>query len=247
VSNQLSSAQKKTTPQPDRNAAGKSPKFIGEGELNRMKKLLMLMVAFTLVAGLASASTLQALCTSAGGGLGSNTLAAVAVMCPDFNPLTELPAGYFLNSVTVTGNDSFAGGLAGTNSWNFNYTGINSGFEVPGTGGGNQCAGSGSSTTCTDPVSGGVNGGNSYTFGGVQSSGLGTYEGSTNWSFATVSAALTSGAGTGVGTGGDVVAQATVTYDYELISTTPEPMSMMLVGGGLLGLGLLSSKLRKKA
>jgi hypothetical protein len=38
-----------------------------------------------------------------------------------------------------------------------------------------------------------------------------------------------------------------IDFEYFQNSTTPEPMTMMLVGGGLLGVGLLASKRRKKA
>ena len=42
-------------------------------------------------------------------------------------------------------------------------------------------------------------------------------------------------------------ADAAVYISIDYSNSVPEPMSMMLVGGGLLGLGLLTSKLRKKA
>src|ERR1039458_4077528 len=104
-----------------------------------MKKLLMLMAAFTLVVGIASASTIGGLCTSVGGGLASNVIYPTQIDCPDlFNPLLlssgSLPVGYYLASVKVTGDDSFAGGLLGTNTWTFTYFDIGPGFWTLGTG-----------------------------------------------------------------------------------------------------------------
>ena len=56
-----------------------------------------------------------------------------------------------------------------------------------------------------------------------------------------ISSALSAGSVT------DSTAGVVIEFDYTQNSTTPEPMTMMLVGGGLLGLGLAVSKRRKKA
>jgi|SRR5271157_2603365 len=208
-----------------------------------MKKLLMLTVAFMLVAGIASASTVTLLCTVVGGTIGSNSFASGAINCPDWNPAGY--TGYFLDSVQVNGNDSFAGGL-GTGTFTFSYTGINPDFLVPASGT-NGCSGSGGSNSCSDAVTGFVGAVSAYIFGPTDGTpaDLSNYSGTGTWTFASVSGTLTSGSG--LGTGGVIVTQASVTYDYFPTQTTPEPMSMLLVGGGLLGLGLAASKLRKKA
>jgi hypothetical protein len=58
-----------------------------------------------------------------------------------------------------------------------------------------------------------------------------------------------SGGGGNVGTAVNTSAQmsAEIDYTYSPASTTPEPVSMGLLGGGLLGLGFLAKRRRRKS
>ena len=199
-----------------------------------MKKFLLLMAVLTLVSGVASANAIFETCTpfeltfAAGtGGPTTETCAAVSI-----------PSGWsFTTAEEYSIADYTGGGGSTTNTVQTTFTNSAVGLA----------AFSGSPANCS--VTGGANsapsGCNSnYSFGGSMGT-LPFLTGAASTAAAgftvSISSALSAGSVT------DSTAGVVIEFDYTQNSTTPEPMTMMLVGGGLLGLGLAVSKRRKKA
>jgi len=194
-----------------------------------MKKLLFLMAASVLVAGIASAQSITLLCTPVGSSLGTYSLSSTAVNCPLFNTTTELPSGDQLTSVAVTGNDSFDNSLGAT-TVTFTYSSITTGFAGAGIAP-NGCQNSGASNPCTDILSGYPGGSASnYPFGGTVTSGLAGFESASTGTWTLASLAITF-TGAGASSVGNAGVEELVTYDYAPTGATPEPMSLMMVGG----------------
>jgi hypothetical protein len=220
-----------------------------------MKKLLLLIVAFALVSGVASASTMtiQCLNPNAVSPNGSSILALTELDCPQWN---GLPGGDYLSSVTLDLEDSFNQGqpINATNQFTFTYTNVDSDVGLVGPGGSpNGCIlPTGSSNTCQDTITGTAAAGTNlglgvyYQLGAIITTDLAHYLGSGNFMIADVAGQPGPLGGAVLGTG-QISASSFVTFTYYPNNITPEPMTMMLVGGGLLGLGLLVSKRRKKA
>jgi hypothetical protein len=80
---------------------------------------------------------------------------------------------------------------------------------------------------------------------------LANYMGATNFALGATTKSLTTfaGGGNNIDTSVTTTAEfrAEVDYTYAPASTAPEPVSMGLLGGGLLGLGLLSKRRRRKS
>jgi hypothetical protein len=80
---------------------------------------------------------------------------------------------------------------------------------------------------------------------------LANYVGATDFALGASTKSLTtfSGGGNNIDTSVTTTAEfrAEVDYTYTPASSTPEPVSMGLFGGGLLGLGLLSKRRRRKS
>ena len=223
-----------------------------------MKKILLLVTVLMMVVGVASANTVTLLCGSLGslpnsgtstflngvaangsGGTASITGSVGTITCNSF----AVPNGYTLTTISLIGSDDASQPLDGGSGiqWTWNKTaGLT--LSPPLTTTVNQETASGFSFgTCTS-LSGDLPCDNTATYGltigGGSSTGAFTF---------TVSSAIAGGDGTGVGPTGNTNAQLGIDFEYFQNSTTPEPMTMMLVGGGLLGLGLAVSKRRKKA
>jgi hypothetical protein len=208
-----------------------------------MKKILFLMVALMLVAGVVSASTILEGCSLGAPPTETSTSGpiSVSVMCAPFASVvaTLLSEGYYLNDLDLEFTNTYSTGVnTGTNTFSFVYSGFSASWApVAGTG---YAAGA-----WTETVSGGVVA-SSWSPGGPYF--IAAYD-TTPSTFAAIEAGGTIGnaavSGGTLDVNGHADAAVYISIDYS--NSVPEPMSMMLVGGGLLGLGLLTSKLRKKA
>ena len=200
-----------------------------------MKKFLLLMAVLTLVSGVASANSIFETCTpfeftfTAGSG-GAQTATCAAA---------SIPGGWTFTTAEEFFIADYAGGGGGTtNTVQTSYTNFGAGLTAFGAITNPEC-------TITGGANSAPSGCNSnYSFGGSMGT-LPFLTGAASTAAAgfTVSISSSLTAGTVTASSAGVV----IEFDYTQNSTTPEPMSMMLVGGGLLGLGLVASKLRKKA
>jgi len=215
-----------------------------------MKKVLFLLVALTLVSGIASASSIYVYCVPSPG-----TFAWGAAGLPAQNGSTScagetLPAGYTITSVEVYYLADFQFGQTTNGSNNTINTieqangagawasaGGSGGPPGPGQSDPYTCVTSGQFSSNTGPCTGFAPLGLSAAFS-YATAGLGTN------TFAAFTVSITASE-----VGGTNVANSSyaniVEYDYT--PPVPEPASLMMVGSGLLGLGVLASKLRKKA
>ena len=224
-----------------------------------MKKFLFLMATSVLVVGVASANSFTEFCgtvgsnagvstfiggvtTSGSGGTASvNGAGLVTFVCNGWT----VPLGITMSGIDVDTVDDAEGPLTSTSiiQWTWNYTGglaLSPGVTTTV----NQESSTGLSFgSCT------TNSGNLQPCDGIANFNLLSAivgPGSTGpFTFTVSSAAF--GSGGGVNPGGNTSASLALSFTYANSAGTPEPMTMMLVGGGLLGVGLLASKRRKKA
>jgi hypothetical protein len=226
-----------------------------------MKKILVLTAGLILVVGLASANSITLNCGSVDSADGSSTfvsgtassgLGGTATISGSVATITcnafAVPVGYTLTDIELTSKDDGQFPADANSALTWSWANTSGALTVP-------------ALTATTNEELAILGG--FSFGSCNSASgslpcdaTETYDitvlggGSTTPYVFTVSSAP-GGAGsdgTGVGASGNTSAGLAITFDYTANSTgTPEPMSMMLVGGGLLGLGLVASKLRKKA
>jgi hypothetical protein len=193
------------------------------------KKLLGLLVIALLCAAVASASTAAEPCGSAGlanpnGSNSTTTLTGSANACTSFT----LPATTVLTDVYITFKNDWQLGLTGTDTLTYSYTitGFNIGSEtstVTGTGqfgsgspvgSNNGCTANGDIVTCDDP-------------------GL-SVTGSFNAIGITINAVWSAG---GLDVNGSEGTTINAFYTYATPGV-PEPASMLMIGGGLIGLAL---------
>jgi hypothetical protein len=196
--------------------------------------------------------------TCAGAGLGAGFTVSSALITVDGAILNQEGS---VSTVTLTNSDTQAETASGTTNSQFSETGLSSNFGWSGseTAGNlfmvNAATGSvslGAKGTGTASETIDVSGTGSAT--GTDTNGeIQTWAddsaAATAFTFTahTLSGLTVLGGGGNVG-GADTTyadATATVLYTYSVVSSTPEPTTMTLLGGALFGLGLLGKRLRK--
>jgi len=200
-----------------------------------MKNALLVLIGGLLMTGAAGASTLYINCggaSSTANGSGAAQILTTNISCPQLT----VPTGQTLFDIVLYLQDDYSLGnaLDGTNSWVFNWINIPAGFVASG--------------AYSDTVSGGANSttytpsGGSYYQVGEMFSSFGAFLGSGTVPTATISTDNISGAL--VATFGHLDTNVFIQYDYGQ-SGVPEPVTLSLVGGGLLAVGLFARKRRK--
>jgi hypothetical protein len=206
-------------------------------------KFLGLGAAALIMTISASASSIQVTCSVAGAN-GANSFALTTLACAQLSAATL--GSNILDSVTIDVDDSWNGGLHQVNIFDFNYSSIDPDVTLLNGPLPTTCiaVGTGASTTCEDVVTGSDVGSTFFQLGNIITSDLAAYIGSGVFTVANVSANIDSSAPSSTLTGaGQLGSFAQVTYTYSAPETgTPEPGSMMLLGGGLLMAGLIGRK-----
>jgi len=221
------------------------------------KKLLGLLVVALFCISTMYATSITCNQSAAGNGnpatfVGNGTIGGTGGAQSTFTGVTfvcnapTVPSGDTLNSVTVSVIDSFSGGIqAQTNTVNFSYT-FNNFSGVTGlTSSSSSTPSSGENGVATDL--GGII--NEAPASPVQcSSTSNTLISCTELSPAALSFSIV-GSSTwvtgGIGNGGSDGMNIIASYTYSPTVTTPEPASLMMIGGGLVGLALLARRKRK--
>jgi len=209
------------------------------------KKLLGVLFVTLLFTTVAMATQVSEYCgSSVQGGPGEPVLSAFGVTCAAFT----IPMGDTLTAVDILVDDEFTG-AAGASTITYTYT-ITSGNFTPNwtavaSGSGISGAGApsaGCATTSTTPPTNAYD--CSYSpFSGISNPPTGSYGPVT----------LTVSDAWGAGSAGLLSGGATIlnVYEYDTYSatpppvTTPEPASLLMIGGGLVGLAILSRRKRR--
>jgi hypothetical protein len=233
-----------------------------------MKKSHRILSASALVAmtcGLASASSINGTCTTAGPGpteLGSATPGLVS--CTDFNTSLGTLTSIVLtitgdivapSSITLTNNDPTSHtGLASTDvtyslaapltGFTFTNNAFGNLLDVLGSTG-SQTLGSNASVKVNVTGTASTSSTNSTvgTFGGYEGAGSFTFTADTITSLVSTFG----GGNVTIAQVTDADAKATVVYNYNAVTTgTPEPSTMLLFGSALVGLGLLRKRVSQQ-
>jgi len=217
------------------------------------KKLLGLLTAALFCVSLASASTSVTLsCTGAAtaNGSGSPTPTASGTStCPGFT----IPLGDTLTSVEIVEEGSFQLGQAGGNTlvWTFststpnNVTSAATETVTAPAGSANAWTWSGN-TGCSAPdtVLPVTDGEDCTTALSLANPSTTSFDSPAGFTVGITGA--WQGVSPGLNTGGSEGAQVDeVIYTYSPTISTPEPASLLMIGGGLLGLGLVSRRKRQ--
>ena len=212
-----------------------------------------------------SPAATSGLLTCAGANLGAGFVLTGAVLTIN-GSILDIPDSSFESYITLTNNNAVTqSGFADQQSFFHidptsenslsNFTGIQTAYS----GGPPPSGGLFSVTASTGTVTLApgqseqlfISGSGSSTGTDTNGTDLANWEATnaTAFSFIADTATLfTSGFGGGTGGSGQATyaeASATVTYYYEAVSTTPEPTTMALMGGALIGLGLIGKRFKK--
>ena len=222
-----------------------------------MKKILLLVTVLMMVVGVASANTVTLLCGSLGslpnsgtstflngvaangsGGTASITGSVGTITCNSF----AVPNGYTLTTISLIGSDDASQPLDGSSAIQWDWAKVSGLILTPPiTETVNQETSTGFSFGSCTTINGGDLPCDSNVIYGLTVAG-----GTSTGAFVFTVSSMAVG-GDGVGPTGNTNAQMGIDFEYTFNNPIPEPMSMLLTGGGLLGLGLAASKLRKKA
>jgi hypothetical protein len=215
-----------------------------------MKKVLVLFAGGLLLAGAALANQVTIDCggaTSTGSPPANDSLAPTNINCNTSSFV--LPGGWQITDLILLYQDDYSSGLPVSNSFTFQWSSV-------GTVGADFNVNSAGAFPLYETVSGN-SGSNSYNPIGLYLGEPGIWElgkdttASTFGTYVDVASVLVGNVGSSGGcclaNNGSLTAEAYLLIDYSIINPIPEPMTMLLAGAGLLGLGLVASKRRKKA
>jgi len=219
--------------------------------MKRVGKCCLPLLTVLMFSGMASASTLVVNCGTVSGPTELNT----SILCPQFNSIGTLSSisiavsGGVSGSITLTNGSASPQTGSGTTTISFNFGSLG-GFSFV------NPIYSPSFTTGTQSLAAGQ----TLTVSGLSALGNGTlgsdttvfvpYIGAGNFSIPISTSTFFLGGGTGgffmAAQASTANATAVVTYTYDVAPSVPEPTTITLLGLGLLGIGVMSRKVKKQ-